>query len=68
MYGSVEKALPGVEISAKTDDEILVKIPRCDERLPQKQRKKQLKFSEDGYFRTGDAGRIDEEENSLYYR
>ena len=62
-YGSVGKALPGVEIKIGADDEILVKYQGVMKGYYKNEEETAKVFTEDGYFRTGDAGRIDEEGN-----
>jgi long-chain acyl-CoA synthetase len=66
--GSIGKPIKGVEvkIDKENNDEILVRgasITKGYYNLPEENSKS---FTEDGWFRTGDAGRIDSEGN-LYY-
>ena len=63
VYGRVGKALPGVEIKIGADDEILVKYQGVMKGYYKNEEETAKVFTEDGYFRTGDAGRIDEEGN-----
>ena len=63
VYGSVGKALPGVEIKIGKDDEILVKYGGVMKGYYKNPEETANVFTEDGYFRTGDAGRLDEEGN-----
>ena len=63
VYGSVGKALPGVEIKIGKDDEILVKYGGVMKGYYKNPEETANAFTEDGFFRTGDAGRIDEEGN-----
>lgn len=63
VYGSVGKALPSVEIKIGADDEILVKYQGVMKGYYKNEEETAKVFTEDGYFRTGDAGRIDEEGN-----
>ena len=63
VYGSVGKALPGVEIKIGKDDEILVKYGGVMKGYYKNPEETANAFTEDGYFRTGDAGRLDEEGN-----
>ena len=63
VYGSVGKALPGVEIKIGKDDEILVKYGGVMKGYYKNPEETANTFTEDGYFRTGDAGRLDEEGN-----
>lgn len=64
--GSVGKPMKGVEVKIGDNDEILVKgasITKGYYRLDEENKKA---FTEDGWFKTGDAGRIDSEGN-IYY-
>ena len=63
VYGSVGKALPGVEIKIGKDDEILVKYGGVMKGYYKNPEETANTFTEDGYFRTGDAGRLDAEGN-----
>jgi long-chain acyl-CoA synthetase len=63
VYGSVGKALPGVEIKIGKDDEILVKYGGVMKGYYKNPEETANAFTEDGYFRTGDAGRLDTEGN-----
>lgn len=63
VFGSVGKALPGVEIKIGKDDEILVKYGGVMKGYYKNPEETANAFTEDGYFRTGDAGRIDAEGN-----
>ena len=63
VYGSVGKALPGVEIKIGKDDEILVKYGGVMKGYYKNPEETANAFTEDGYFHTGDAGRLDEEGN-----
>ncbi|MBP7173838.1 MAG: long-chain fatty acid--CoA ligase [Cloacibacterium sp.] len=62
-HGSVGKVLPGVEIKIGKEDEILVKYGGVMKGYYKNPEETAKVFTEDGYFRTGDAGRIDEEGN-----
>ena len=58
-YGSVGKAIPGVSVKIAADGEILVKGPnvmRGYYNLPEER-----PFDADGWFMTGDIGRIDDD-------
>lgn len=58
--GTIGTPLPGVEVKIGEEDEILVKGPtvmRCYYNKPEATAEA---FTSDGWFRTGDAGRIDE--------
>ena len=63
VYGSVGIPLPGVEIKIGAEDEILVKYGGVMKGYYKNEEETAKVFTEDGYFRTGDAGRIDEEGN-----
>jgi long-chain acyl-CoA synthetase len=63
--GSVGKALPGQEVKLAEDGEILVRGKNVSPGYWR--RGGQAKATEDGWFRTGDVGEIDEE-GSLYFR
>ena len=62
-HGSVGKTLPGVEIKIGNEDEILVKYGGVMKGYYKNTEETEKVFTEDGYFRTGDAGMIDEEGN-----
>ena len=63
VYGSVGIPLPGVEIKIGPEDEILVKYGGVMKGYYKNEEETAKVFTEDGYFRTGDAGRIDENGN-----
>ena len=63
VYGSVVIPLPGVEIKIGAEDEILVKYGGVMKGYYKNEEETAKVFTEDGYFRTGDAGRIDENGN-----
>ena len=63
VYGSVGIPLPGVEIKIGAEDEILVKYGGVMKGYYKNVEETAKVFTEDGYFRTGDAGRIDENGN-----
>ena len=63
VYGSVGIPLPGVEIKIGAEDEILVKYGGVMKGYYKNDEETAKVFTEDGYFRTGDAGRIDENGN-----
>lgn len=60
--GSVGKPLEGIEIKIGAENEILVKAPTVMKGYYNKEKETSECFA-DGWFRTGDAGRIDEEGN-----
>ena len=63
VYGSVGIPLPGVEIKIGAEDEILVKYGGVMKGYYKNDEETEKVFTEDGYFKTGDAGRIDENGN-----
>lgn len=63
VYGSVGIPLPGVKIKIGAEDEILVKYGGVMKGYYKNEEETAKVFTEDGYFRTGDAGRIDENGN-----
>ena len=63
VYGSVGIPLPGVDIKIGEEDEILVKYGGVMKGYYKNEEETAKVFTEDGYFRTGDAGRIDENGN-----
>ena len=63
VHGSVGKALPGVEIKLGKENEVLVKYRGVMKEYYKNPEETAKVFTEDGYFRTGDVGRIDDEGN-----
>ena len=63
VYGSVGIPLPGVDIKIGAEDEILVKYGGVMKGYYKNDEETAKVFTEDGYFKTGDAGRIDENGN-----
>ena len=59
-FGTVGRALPGVELKIADDGEILIKGPNIFQRLPQP-RRRGFGAVEDGWLHTGDLGSIDED-------
>jgi long-chain acyl-CoA synthetase len=59
--GSAGKPLPGVDVRIADDGEILVKGPLVFQGYWKKPAETKEAFTRDGYFRTGDIGRIDED-------
>lgn len=58
--GSVGTVLPRIQVKIGANDEILVKGPTVMRGYFNKPKETEEAFTEDGWFRTGDAGRIDE--------
>lgn len=63
VHGSVGIPLKGVDIKIGKNDEILVKYKGVMKGYYKNPEETAKVFTEDGYFRTGDAGRIDENGN-----
>lgn len=57
--GTVGTTMPRVEVKIGEDDEILVKGPTVMSGYYNKPKETEAAFTADGWFRTGDAGRID---------
>lgn len=57
--GSVGTPVPGVQVKIGTDNEILIKGPTVMRGYYNKPDATEAAFTPDGWFRTGDAGRID---------
>ncbi|WP_426278839.1 AMP-dependent synthetase/ligase [Chryseobacterium sp. S-02] len=62
-HGTSGKALPGVEIRIGQDDEIQARGNGIMKGYYNKPEETQKVFTEDGWFKTGDAGKIDEKGN-----
>ena len=60
-FGSVGKALPRVSVRVAADGELEVKGPNIFKGYWRNAEETREAFTPDGYFRTGDIGRIDEE-------
>ena len=58
--GTVGTVLPGLEVKIGADNEILVKGPTVMRGYYNKSEETEAVFTEDGFFRTGDAGYFDE--------
>lgn len=63
IHGSVGVPLKGVDIKIGKNDEILVKYKGVMKGYYKNPEETAKVFTEDGYFRTGDAGRMDENGN-----
>ena len=59
VVGSVGTPIPGVQVKIGPDNEILVKGPTVMRCYYNKPEATEAAFTPDGWFRTGDAGRID---------
>jgi long-chain acyl-CoA synthetase len=59
-FGSVGPALPDTQIKIAEDGEILVKGPQVMKGYYNKPEETKAVFTEDGWFMTGDIGRVDE--------
>ncbi|MDR2969870.1 MAG: long-chain fatty acid--CoA ligase [Tannerellaceae bacterium] len=67
VVGSIGEVMPGVSVRIdESNDEILVKGITVTEGYYKKPEENRKSFTEDGYFRTGDAGRL--EGNVLYFK
>ena len=58
--GSIGTVLPGIEVKIGQENEILVKGPTVMRGYFNKPEETAAVFTEDGWFRTGDAGRFDD--------
>ncbi|BDD04953.1 AMP-dependent synthetase/ligase [Aureibacter tunicatorum] len=65
IAGTVGKPLAGIEIKIAENDEILVKGGNVMKGYYNKPEKTNEVFTDDGWFRTGDAGKIDAEGNLI---
>ncbi|MCY1345409.1 Long-chain-fatty-acid--CoA ligase FadD15 [compost metagenome] len=59
--GSVGRALPGVELRIGEDDEVLVRGPLVFQGYFRQPERTAETFTEDGWLRSGDLGRLDDE-------
>jgi long-chain acyl-CoA synthetase len=60
-FGTVGKAAPGVEVKAAEDGELLMKGPNVFKEYWNNEEATKETFTDDGWFRTGDVGEIDDE-------
>ena len=60
-FGTVGQVLPNVEIKIAADGEILAKGPNVMQGYLNLPKETRATFSEDGFLRTGDLGRLDED-------
>ena len=60
MVGSVGKLMPHMQVKFGENDEILLKGPAITKGYYKKEAATKAAFTEDGWFRTGDAGYIKE--------
>ncbi len=58
--GTIGTVLPGIEVRIGKDNEILVKAPTVMRGYYRRPEDTAAVFTDDGWFRTGDAGRFDE--------
>jgi long-chain acyl-CoA synthetase len=60
-FGTVGKAVPGVEVKTAADGELLMKGPNVFREYWNNEEATKETFTDDGWFRTGDVGEIDDE-------
>ena len=60
-FSSIGKPLSGVEVKITSDGDILVKGPNVFEGYFKDEEKTALAFDAEGWFRTGDIGKLDED-------
>jgi long-chain acyl-CoA synthetase len=60
-FGTVGKACPGVEVKTAEDGELLMKGPNVFREYWNNEEATKETFTDDGWFRTGDVGEIDDE-------
>jgi long-chain acyl-CoA synthetase len=60
-FGTVGKACPGVEIKTADDGELLMKGPNVFREYWNNEEATKETFTDDGWFRTGDVGEVDDD-------
>src|SRR4051812_11896733 len=60
-FGTVGKAAPGVEVKTADEGELLMKGPNVFKEYWDNEEATKETFTDDGWFRTGDVGEIDDE-------
>jgi long-chain acyl-CoA synthetase len=60
-FGTVGRAAPGIEVKAAEDGELLMKGPNVFKEYWNNEKATKETFTDDGWFRTGDVGEIDDE-------
>src|SRR3954454_3887764 len=60
-FGTVGRAAPGVEVKAADDGELLMKGPNVFKEYWDNEEATKETFTDDGWFRTGDVGEIDDD-------
>jgi long-chain acyl-CoA synthetase len=60
-FGTVGKPVPGVDVKAAQDGELLMRGPNVFKEYWDNEEATRDTFTEDGWFRTGDVGEIDDE-------
>src|SRR4051812_41158542 len=61
QFGTVGKAAPGVEVKTADDGELLMKGPNVFKEYWDNEDATKETFTDDGWFRTGDVGEIDDD-------
>jgi long-chain acyl-CoA synthetase len=60
-FGSIGKPLPGIEMRLDEDGEILIRGPNVFAGYYKDEEATRASFTADGYFRTGDIGKLDDD-------
>ena len=58
-FGTVGKPIPGVRLAIDSDDEVLIKGPGCFRGYYKNPEATEAAYTDDGWFRSGDVGKID---------